>query len=109
MAGMKYRKLRIAWSVVWGILCLLMITLWVRSYWQIEHILWNSPTSCVATSIYPGEVAVEHANDAALMPMGWSHGVFPISGENSTEDGEPKTTFGFAWRTDDGFITVYIP
>jgi hypothetical protein len=81
----------------------------VRSYWQIEHILWNSPKSCVATSIYPGEVAVEHANDAALMPMGWSHGVFPISGKNSTEDGEPKTTFGFAWRTDNGLITVYIP
>ena len=30
---MKYRKLRIAWSVVWGIACLLLIALWVRSYW----------------------------------------------------------------------------
>jgi hypothetical protein len=32
MAGMKYRKLRIAWSVGCGILCLLLIALWVRSY-----------------------------------------------------------------------------
>jgi hypothetical protein len=29
---MKYRKLRIAWSVGWGVLCLLLILLWVRSY-----------------------------------------------------------------------------
>src|SRR3954451_8568493 len=33
---MRYRKLRIAWSVVWGIACLLLIVLWVRSYWQVE-------------------------------------------------------------------------
>jgi hypothetical protein len=30
---MKYRKLRIAWSVGWGVLCLLLVALWVRSYW----------------------------------------------------------------------------
>jgi hypothetical protein len=29
---MRYCKLRIAWSVGWGILCLLVIALWVRSY-----------------------------------------------------------------------------
>ncbi len=32
------RKLRIAWSVGCGIACLLMLALWVRSYWWIEHI-----------------------------------------------------------------------
>ena len=30
---MKFRKLRIAWSVACGIACLLLIVLWVRSYW----------------------------------------------------------------------------
>lgn len=29
---MKYRKLRIAWSVAFGIVCLLLIVMWVRSY-----------------------------------------------------------------------------
>jgi hypothetical protein len=33
---MKYRNLRIAWSVACGILCLLLIGLWVRSYWCID-------------------------------------------------------------------------
>src|SRR4051794_36442298 len=30
---MKFRKLRIAWSVAWGVACVLLILLWVRSYW----------------------------------------------------------------------------
>jgi hypothetical protein len=30
---MRCRKLRIAWSVVWGAVALLLIGLWVRSYW----------------------------------------------------------------------------
>ena len=29
---MKHRKLRIAWSVVWSLACVLLIVLWVRSY-----------------------------------------------------------------------------
>jgi hypothetical protein len=27
---MKHRKLRIAWSVTWGMACVLLIALWVR-------------------------------------------------------------------------------
>ena len=33
---MRFRKLRIAWSVVWGIACVLLIVLWVRSYWSVD-------------------------------------------------------------------------
>jgi hypothetical protein len=29
---MRFRKLRIAWSVFWGLACVLLIALWVRSY-----------------------------------------------------------------------------
>ena len=34
---MRFRKLRIAWSVVCGIACVLLIVLWVRSYWWSRH------------------------------------------------------------------------
>jgi hypothetical protein len=34
---MRFRKLRIAWSVAWGVVCLLMIALWVRSYWWADN------------------------------------------------------------------------
>jgi hypothetical protein len=39
MADMKYRKLRIAWSVAWGIVCRLLIGLWVRSYHHCDSYL----------------------------------------------------------------------
>ena len=34
---MKYRKLRIAWSATWGLVAVLLIVLWVRSYQQIDE------------------------------------------------------------------------
>jgi hypothetical protein len=38
-AAMKYRKLRIAWSVAWGLVAVLLCVLWVRSYsyWDGLH------------------------------------------------------------------------
>ena len=35
---MRFRKLRIAWSVGCGIACVLVIALWVRSYWWTDAI-----------------------------------------------------------------------
>jgi hypothetical protein len=34
---MRFRKLRIAWSVFWGLACVLLIVLWVRSYWWDDY------------------------------------------------------------------------
>jgi hypothetical protein len=33
---MKYRNLRIAWSVPWGAAAVLLCVLWVRSYWWMD-------------------------------------------------------------------------
>jgi hypothetical protein len=30
---MRFRRLRIAWSVFWALACVLLVVLWVRSYW----------------------------------------------------------------------------
>jgi len=35
---MRFRKLRIAWSVVWGVAWVLLIVLWVRSYWWRDFV-----------------------------------------------------------------------
>ena len=35
---MKYRKLRIAWSVAWGMVAVLLCVLWVRSQWRVDVI-----------------------------------------------------------------------
>ena len=38
VAPMKFRKLRIVWSVTCAIACILLIVLWVRSYWCAEAV-----------------------------------------------------------------------
>ena len=40
----RFRKLRIAWSVAWVIVCLLVIALWVRSYYRrdlLTGMIWS--------------------------------------------------------------------
>jgi len=34
---MAYRKLRITWSVAWGMVAVLLCVLWVRSYWWMDQ------------------------------------------------------------------------
>jgi hypothetical protein len=34
----RFRKLRIAWSVSWGVVAVLLLALWVRSYWRCDSI-----------------------------------------------------------------------
>ena len=41
---MRFRKLRIAWSVAWGLACVLLIVLWVRSYWKWDTLASRLPT-----------------------------------------------------------------
>jgi hypothetical protein len=50
-----FRKVRIAFSVVCGIACLLLIVLWVRSFWWIE-IIWAplSDEYSIAAGSFPG-------------------------------------------------------
>jgi hypothetical protein len=35
---MNYRKLRIVWSVAWGVVAVLLCTLWIRSYWHTDSL-----------------------------------------------------------------------
>src|SRR6476619_8397745 len=48
---MRYRKLRIAWSVVWGVVALPLVVLWVRSYWYDEWIYASHRMSVGAESV----------------------------------------------------------
>jgi|SRR3954447_17063187 hypothetical protein len=41
---MRFRKLRIAWSVFWGLACVLLTILWMRSYHYYDGISYNLPT-----------------------------------------------------------------
>jgi hypothetical protein len=40
---MNYCKLRIAWSVIWGLACVLLVVLWLRSYWWRDMVFARNP------------------------------------------------------------------
>jgi hypothetical protein len=42
---MRFRKLRIAWSAVWGIAGAMLLVLWMRSYWWSD-VAWVTTPSC---------------------------------------------------------------
>jgi hypothetical protein len=58
---MKYRKLRIAWSVSWGIVALLLCVLWVRSYWWFDNLNLSRAESKVIQSFRGGIALVCNA------------------------------------------------
>jgi hypothetical protein len=47
----KYRKLRIAWSVGWALMAVLLVALWVRSYWWVDAIMGNLPNTTLFTAV----------------------------------------------------------
>jgi len=77
---MKYRKLRIAWSVAWGIACLLLVALWVRSYWWMDVLFYRpGPITLYQVTAQAGVFgyldASEHLQLQRLrisQPIGWS-------------------------------------
>jgi hypothetical protein len=63
---MRFRKLRIAWSVMSGIAAVLLIVLWVRSYYNGDSVeCWHNLTRVTVSSICGQFVAVSVDYSAA--------------------------------------------
>jgi hypothetical protein len=61
--GMRYRKLRIAWSVLSGVAAVLLVILWVRSYrWTEGFVMPISKNRIVTTGSGPGVVGIGTAS-----------------------------------------------
>jgi hypothetical protein len=58
---MRYRKLRIAWSVAWGVVAVLLIVFWVRSFWYIETL--NLP------SVFHRSVEFNHGGGTLIVSV----------------------------------------
>ena len=73
---MKYRKLRIAWSVAWGLLAVLLCVLFVRSYWRFDIAKLHVPAMADMTfesSLGQARVFYHHEPDTAIPEYGvWS-------------------------------------
>jgi hypothetical protein len=69
---MKFRKLRIAWSVFSGLACVLVMLLWVRSYWWADFL--NAPIGANGYSLSSvrGRLGVD-ARPAEVAVTGWEY------------------------------------
>jgi hypothetical protein len=66
---MEFRKLRIAWSVAWGLVAVLLCVLWVRSYWWRDSGLIDiSPSTYIHISSKFGKLIISDGQVAASAP-----------------------------------------
>jgi hypothetical protein len=103
---MRFRKLRIAWSVGWGVVAVLLCVLWVRSYWRWESVQWGwgSPThravKCVShRSIVEFSYADIRGSSLDLQLTSWVVRK-RISESASRIDGTRHHVLGFGYHTD---------
>src|SRR5262245_34568802 len=55
------RGLRIAWSAGCGIVCVLQIVLWVRSYWRADKAVWvHSAPRATSVSAFNGHFEIDN-------------------------------------------------
>jgi hypothetical protein len=84
---MRFRKLRIAWSVGCGIACVLLLVLWVRSYWVWDGVTkLGGPSHIYHIASYRGEFGVARLAAAEAIDL----------------DGSQLLSFGWncVWRSD---------
>jgi hypothetical protein len=110
---MRYRKLRIAWSVVWGIATVLVVVLWVRSYFRFEGATHgraadNTGLFIVSTS---GKLVYQRVTVPVVLQHSWFFDSIPadeqrLIGQNLLN----STSFGFLFissRTGYVYIVPY--
>ena len=97
------RYLRIAFSAVCGIACVLLVVLWVRSYWRLDVLVKNS-----------GSKSTIIRADAGLMTLSQANFRSGLSGDDAwtlivdnASWGMNYWQFDWAWKTD--LILVRIP
>jgi hypothetical protein len=68
---MRFRKLRIVWSLFWGIACVLLIVLWVRSHYYLDsYRFWAGRSNTAAIDSKGGRIyfSVSASGGADLEP-----------------------------------------
>ena len=68
---MRFRKLRIAWSVAWGVVAVLLVVLWVRSYRVCDVIKWQTTTTRTDLFSATGAMGIQPSYFSAIPEWGW--------------------------------------
>src|SRR4051794_17100143 len=108
---MKYRKLRIAWSVAWGVAAVLLCVLWVRSYyyedWLVGGLTRSQSFNVVSTNSQLGLTIFTGGNFPNIKHF--SNPVGPRSHSFAAQ--ESCSLWGFKFKTADelGRFVVVAP
>jgi hypothetical protein len=107
---MKFRKLRIAWSVFWGLAAVLLIVLWVRSGHTLDRLGWSRTKygGTIAVTSFDGECEFFFATYNELW-TGTTHGFNYLTRPEQFASWDPSWT-GFAVNgTNNGNHFLMVP
>jgi hypothetical protein len=103
---MKYRKLRIAWSLAWGVLAVLLCVLWVRGYSWYENICYGGPKATIGIESAWGTVEFFRSSPTSGLwpPPGWS-----LTHEAWNGGGPDFFDTAFYWLREPGHFIMRLP
>jgi hypothetical protein len=86
---MKRRKLRIAWSVGWGLVCLVLVVLWIVSCWRLIGAVYQHSRGRVVVAAAHGSIALG-INRGNTIVAPWQFQNEPIA---AASDAWPRRSF----------------
>jgi hypothetical protein len=112
---MKHRKLRIAWSVAWGLLAVLLVVLWVRSYWWYDCARWRiTQAKLIEVTSQLGKLLISDGESPPPIERGYwgqSHKVDPSAPQSRDHRGTLLYSgLGFKriyWKDGAGIVVPY--
>jgi hypothetical protein len=109
---MRFRKLRIAWSVVWGLTAVLLVVLWVRSYWWYDRLSLYSSTQAFGVASLHGELVYgsNSITNSSAKPLPWWYWSceYITPATRAASDSYPKI-MGFAWYSGERSHYLFLP
>jgi hypothetical protein len=106
MVGMKYRKLRIAWSIGCSILSVLLISVWVRSYHRLEILEKRTGFEAVQICSVKGRIAIARLDPRTSYVIGRSY-LNVAAGDAA--DWRKEGVLGFAYYRDSVVTALLAP
>jgi hypothetical protein len=107
IGDMKFRKLRMTWSIGWGLAALLLIVLWVRSFRQHDYLFQFNTNLYTGIESNLGIVSFNQL-DFRVFPsrkkpiQGWTLAVIPPSAGDTNQQ-------RFQWANMTGLLQVVVP
>jgi hypothetical protein len=110
---MRFRKLRIAWSVACGIVCALLIVMWVRSQWITDSLEGTLPgNTYIQLASIPGAGGIViYQQTSASSPQPWIRWSMPSAKFWDGGSGVPRPYSSgllgyFDWKNQSDFMVV---